>query len=145
MPYPLFVVTGMVMWLFFSSAVQDGSESTVSSADLISKVYFPRIVIPMAAVIPPAVDFAIAFVVVLAISHRLWLPVRSVQLLLVPLVAAMALVIAFGVSLWTSAINVRYRDVHLVVPFLLLVGLFVSPGRLPVRHRAGPSCSPSTP
>ena len=125
-PYPLFVVTGMVMWLFFSSAVQDGSESTVSSADLISKVYFPRIVIPIAAVIPPAVDFAIAFVVVFAISIAYGFG-PNVQILLVPLVAAVAMVVALGVSLWTSALNVKYRDVHLVVPFFLLVGLFVTP------------------
>ncbi len=125
-PYPLFVVTGMVMWLFFSAAVQDGSESTVKGADLISKVYFPRIVVPMAAVIPPAVDFAIAFVVVVIISAAYGFFPQP-QLVLVPLVAAVALLVAFGISLWTSAINVRYRDVHLVVPFLLLIGLFVSP------------------
>lgn len=125
-PYSLFVVSGMVMWLCFATSVQDASESTVTSADLISKVYFPRLVIPLAATIPPLMDFAIGFLVVVALTLAFGI-VPGPEVLLVPVALLFAFLTALGVGLLTSAANVKYRDVHLVVPFFILVGLFTTP------------------
>jgi len=125
-PYPLFAVSGMVMWLFFANAMQTCSESTTASAQLISKVYFPRMAIPIAAIAPAALDFAIGFVVVVVVTLAYGFSLQ-IQLLLLPVVAALALATALGIGLWLSALNVKYRDVHLLVPFVILVGLFMSP------------------
>ena len=125
-PYPLFVVTGMVLWIFFSTAMQSSAESTVTSAPLIRKVYFPRLIVPVAALAPAAVDFAIGLLVVLVMAAIYgFLP--GLHTLALPLVFALAAVTIAGLGLWLSALNVRYRDVHLAVPFLILLGLFISP------------------
>jgi lipopolysaccharide transport system permease protein len=125
-PYPVYAFSGMVMWLYLSSALSRCSESTVASGPLISKVYFPRLLIPIAAVIPPAVDFVVAFVVLLAVMLA-YGEIPAVQTLMVPaaLFLAMATSLAFG--LWFSAVAVRFRDVHHLVPFLLTVALFCTP------------------
>ncbi len=125
-PYPVFAVSGLVLWLFISTAMSSASESTVANEQLISKVYFPRVVIPMAAVIPPLVDFALAFVVVLG-AMLVYGLTPQIQILLMPILVVLALTTALGAALWLSALNVRYRDIHHVVPFLILVGLFISP------------------
>lgn len=124
--YPLFALSGMVMWLYFTQAVSRTSSSTVDSAELISKVYFPRMVIPIAAVVPPLIEFAIAFVVVigamLAYGH-----VPQWEILLIPFPVLLAMAVALGFGLWLSALHVRFRDVALVVPFMIQVGLFITP------------------
>ncbi len=125
-PYPAFAVSGMVLWLFFAGAMSNATSSTVANRELISKVYFPRILIPLAAVAQPLVDFVIAFVVVL-LTLVVYGVTPPIQILLVPLALLLALTTALGIGLWLSAINVRYRDVHLAIPFLIMVGLFVSP------------------
>jgi lipopolysaccharide transport system permease protein len=125
-PYALFVVSGMVMWLAFATAVQHSSESTVTSADLISKVYFPRLVIPLATTIPPLMDFAIGFAVVVVMTLAFGI-VPGPEILLVPVALVFAWLTALGVGLLTSAANVKYRDIHLLVPFCILVGLFITP------------------
>jgi lipopolysaccharide transport system permease protein len=125
-PYAIYAYSGMIMWLAFSKAMQACADSTVSSADLLSKVWFPRLVIPLAAVLPPLVDFAVGFVVLLVA-----LPISGVGLepgvLLVPFAALLATAVALAGGLWFAAWHVRYRDVQHLVPFLLLVGLFVTP------------------
>ena len=125
-PYPAFALSGMVLWLFFASAMSTVTASTLANRELISKVYFPRVIIPVAAVAQPLVDFAIGFVVVLLmlVVYGITPPI---QILLIPLAVVLALTTALGIGLWLSAINVRYRDVHLAIPFLIMVGLFVSP------------------
>ena len=125
-PYPAFAVSGMVLWLFFATAMSTASESTVANDQLISKVYFPRIIIPLAAVAPALIDFCFAFVVVV-ITVLVYGTVPPAQIVLVPVVVVAALATATGIGLWLSALNVRYRDVHLAIPFLILVGLFISP------------------
>jgi homopolymeric O-antigen transport system permease protein len=130
-PYPVFAVSGMVLWLFFSTAMSTASESTVANEALISKVYFPRVVIPIAAVIPPAVDFALGFVVVIG-AMLVYGVIPEIQMVLMPLLVALTLATALGFALWLSALNVRYRDIHLLIPFLILVGLFVSPITYPI-------------
>jgi lipopolysaccharide transport system permease protein len=125
-PYPVFALTGMAMWLYFSQAMQFASDSTVNSRELIGKVWFPRMIIPMAAVLPPAIDFVPAFAVALIVQLAYGI-VPPVQILLVPFLAVLTLVVALGAGLWLSALNVKYRDIRLVVPFLIMIGLFVTP------------------
>jgi lipopolysaccharide transport system permease protein len=125
-PYALFALTGMVMWLFVANAIARCSESTISSSDLISKVYFPRMAVPLSAVMAPVVDFVAAFVVlvvVLLVAGE----TPGIQILLVPVVFAVAVLMTLGVGLWLSATVVRYRDVSLVVPFVIQVLLFTTP------------------
>jgi lipopolysaccharide transport system permease protein len=125
-PYGLYALSGMVLWLLLSGAVQLASESTVSSAPLIRKIYFPRLIVPLAAIAPAAVDFAIGFVVVVIVAAAYgYYP--GPELLALPLVIAFALLVISGFALWLSALNVRYRDVHLAVPLIVLIGLFISP------------------
>lgn len=125
-PYALFALTGMTMWLFISTGVSRCSESTIASAELISKVYFPRITVPLSALIAPMVDFVVAFVVLVA-ALIVTGEGLQVRLLLAPLVFALAFVVTLGIGLWLSAITVRYRDVSLTIPFVILVLLFTSP------------------
>jgi lipopolysaccharide transport system permease protein len=125
-PYALFALTGMTMWLFLAGAIGRTSESTLASSELISKVYFPRVIVPLAALAAPIADFAAAFVVLLVLlvvtGHA-----PGPEVVLAPAVFAMAALIAFGIGLWLSALVVRYRDVSLAIPFLILVLLFLTP------------------
>jgi lipopolysaccharide transport system permease protein len=114
------------MWLYFTGAISLSSESTVASAQLISKVYFPRIIIPVAGVVLPLTDFALGLVVVIGVTLAYGI-VPPVQVVLIPLLAVLTLMTALGVGLWFSALNVKYRDIRLLVPFLIQVGLFVTP------------------
>jgi lipopolysaccharide transport system permease protein len=125
-PYPVFALTGMAMWLYFSQAMQFASDSTVNSRELISKVWFPRMIIPISAVVPPAIDFVPAFIVALVVQLAYGV-VPPVQIVLVPVLAVLTLIVALGIGLWLSALNVRYRDIRLVVPFAIMIGLFVTP------------------
>lgn len=125
-PYALFALTGMTMWLFIAGGIAKCSDSTLSSAGLISKVYFPRIAVPLSALVPAVVDFVVAFVVLLA---ALLIAGESLQpqLLLAPIVFAVAVAMTLGIGLWLSAVVVRYRDVSLVMPFVIMVMLWTSP------------------
>lgn len=125
-PYPVFAVAGLVLWLFFSLAISRASESAVSSGNLISKVWFPRIVIPVAAVLPPAMDFVIAFLVVVA-TMLIYGVTPAPTIVLVPLMIPLVLAPALGLGIWLAALNVKYRDVGVAVPFLIQVGLFITP------------------
>jgi homopolymeric O-antigen transport system permease protein len=125
-PYPVFAVLGMVTWLFFTEALAQISKSTVSSTSLISKVYFPRLVIPLSSVLAPTVDFAVAIVVALGVTLAYGV-IPPVQVILVPLLVPLVLAVALGFGLWFAAINVKYRDVGNVVSFIILLGLFISP------------------
>ena len=125
-PYPLYALTGIVMWLMFAECLGRISQSTVSSEPLISKIYFPRTVIPVAAVIAPVVDFSLTFLVVVAVTLAYGVT-PDIQILAAPLFVALAVIAALGAGLWLSALNVKYRDVTLIVPFLLLGGLFLTP------------------
>ncbi|HEY6638974.1 MAG TPA: ABC transporter permease [Solirubrobacterales bacterium] len=125
-PYPVFAVSGMVFWLFISNGLALASGSTVANESLISKVYFPRVIIPLTYLFPALVDLAVAFMVVIAAMLIYGVGFHP-QIVLVPLVVLVALGVILGAGLWLSALNVRYRDVHQVIPFLILMGLFVSP------------------
>ena len=125
-PYPVFALSGMVMWLFFANAMSLASQSTVANAQLISKVYFPRVIIPIAAVIQPAFDFLLALLVVFAALAVYGVDIGP-QILLLPLLMPLALAVALGLGLWLSALHVKYRDVQVLVPFFVQVGLFITP------------------
>ncbi len=125
-PYPVFAVSGMVFWLFFAGALQLSSGSTVANEALISKVYFPRIIIPLTYLFPALVDFAVAFLVVIG-AMLIYGVGFHIQILLMPVILLITVGVVFGAALWLSALNVKYRDVHQFVPFLILVGLFISP------------------
>ena len=125
-PYPLFALAGLTMWLFFTKALQTSAESMVASAGLLSKIYFPRILIPLSALIAAAMDFAVAFVVLVIALFAYGHP-PGPEILATPLVLALAMLIALGGGLWFSALNVRYRDVQHLLAFLLLAGMFMTP------------------
>jgi lipopolysaccharide transport system permease protein len=125
-PYPLFALAGLLPWQMFAASLTGSANSLVGSAGLVTKVYFPRLVIPLASVVGTLVDFAIAFVLLL-VMMAYYHVAPTANIVFLPLFAAWALAVAFGAGLWFSALNVRYRDVQYVLPFLMQVWLFASP------------------
>lgn len=125
-PYPVFVLAGLLPWQLFSSALTGSSNSLVTSAHLLSKVYFPRLIIPTSAVGSTLADFGITLVVLAALLAWYGI-VPAASILLMPLFIALALLLALAIGLWTSALNVQYRDVQYALPFLVQVLLFISP------------------
>jgi lipopolysaccharide transport system permease protein len=125
-PYALLVFAGMLPWQFFSSALSSCSESLVVNANLLTKVYFPRLIVPAAAVITSFVDFLISFVILVALMVWFqWWP--SWRLFTLPLWVAVAFAASMGAGLWLASLNVLFRDFRYVVPFLVQFGLYVSP------------------
>jgi homopolymeric O-antigen transport system permease protein len=126
LPYPLFSFAGLLPWTFFAQGLNQSSNSIVGSSGLITKVYFPRLVIPISSVLAGVVDFAVAFVVLIGMMayYGIW-PGSAV--LWLPALLLLATVAALGVGLWLSALSVEYRDVRFVVPFFIQLWLFVTP------------------
>jgi lipopolysaccharide transport system permease protein len=129
-PYPLFAYTALVPWTFFANGLQESSNSLVGNSNLITKVYFPRLVIPMAAVSSGIVDFVLAFVVLLGMMLA-YGRLPTINVIWLPFFIALALGAALGVGLWLSALNVQFRDVRYVVPFLVQFWLFATPVAYP--------------
>jgi len=125
-PYPLFSFAALVPWTFFANGLGQSSDSLVGNANLIKKVYFPRLVVPFAAVLSGVVDFVLAFVVLL-VMMLFYGRVPTINAIWLPLLLLLALITALGVGLWLSALNVEYRDVRYVVPFLTQFWLFATP------------------
>jgi lipopolysaccharide transport system permease protein len=125
-PYPIFNYTALLPWSYFSQSLRQSSNSLVGSSSLLRKVYFPRLVIPIASVFSGVVDFAIAFSVLLGMMFYYDLQL-TVGILLLPVFLLLALVTALGTGLWLSALNVKYRDVRYIVPFLTQFWLFATP------------------
>jgi lipopolysaccharide transport system permease protein len=125
-PYPIFAFSALVPWTFFANGLTQSSNSLVGSGSLISKVYFPRLIIPLASVFSGIVDFAIAFLVMLAMMLYYGL-IPSLNVIWLPLFLLLALVTSLGVGLWLSALNVEYRDVRYVVPFITQFWLLATP------------------
>jgi lipopolysaccharide transport system permease protein len=130
LPYPIFSYTALLPWGFFANAVGQASNSLVGSSNLVSKVYFPRLVIPLSSVLSGVVDFAIAFVVLLGMMAYFRI-VPTAAVILLPVFLLLALCAALGIGLWLSALNVQYRDVRYVVPFLTQFWLFITPVAYP--------------
>jgi lipopolysaccharide transport system permease protein len=125
-PYPIFSYAALVPWTFFANALSQSSNSLVGSASLITKVYFPRLVVPLSSVLSGMVDFALAFIVLLGMMLR-YSMVPTINVLALPPLLLLALVTSLAVGLWLSALNVEFRDVRYVVPFLVQVWLFATP------------------
>lgn len=125
-PYAVFSLSGLVVWQYFAGALSRSGVSLVGNANLLTKVYFPRLVIPTSAVLAGLVDFAISFVVLLVMMGAYGIA-PSWQIVSVPLFVVMAIFAALSVSLWLSPLNVLYRDVQYVIPFLVQIWMFVSP------------------
>jgi lipopolysaccharide transport system permease protein len=125
-PYPVMVFAAMLPWQLFSTSLSEGSNSLISNSNLISKVYFPRLIVPASAVIVSFVDFLISFVLLglLMIWYHVW---PTWHFLTLPLFTLLALAASTGAGLWLAALNVEYRDFRYVVPFLVQFGLYLSP------------------
>jgi lipopolysaccharide transport system permease protein len=125
-PYPLLVLSGLLPWQLFSAALSGSSGSLVGNSNLISKVYFPRLIIPLSALGVAFIDFSIVLMLFTGMSAWFgYLP--TWHWVALPLFVALALAAAFGAGLWLTALTVKYRDFRFIVPFLLQIGLFVSP------------------
>ena len=125
-PYAVSTYCALVPWQLFATALVTASNSLVNNQHIITKVYFPRLVAVLAPILAALVDFAVAFTVLVAMMLFMGLPIRA-SVLAVPLFVALALAAAFAVSVWLAAINALYRDVRHAIPFLIQVGMFVSP------------------
>ncbi len=125
-PYPIFSFAALLPWTFFSGALGRASASLVADTNLISKVYFPRLIVPLAAVSSMLVDFAVSFVILIGLM-AFYGKVPGLGVLALPLLVLLAFLTALGCSLWLSALNVRYRDFAYLVPFLIQFWFFVTP------------------
>lgn len=126
MPYPIFTYTALLPWQLFAFSLSYSSQSLVGSQNLISKVYFPRLVIPLASVLPALVDFAISFLVLIGMLVYYQIPLTP-RILSLPLFLLLALMSALAVGLWLSALNVEYRDIRYIVPFLTIFWQYATP------------------
>jgi lipopolysaccharide transport system permease protein len=131
LPYSLFVYTALVPWSYFSQAVSRGAGSLVASTNLIGKVYFPRLVIPIGSVITPIVDFMLSFLILLCLAA--WFHIKPTwAIITLPLFFLFTVVTALAVSIWFSALNVRYRDVGHTIPFIIQFWMYASPVVYPI-------------
>ena len=125
-PYPLMVLAGILPWTFFSTGLSEASNSLVNNANLISKVYFPRLIVPTASVVVALVDFLISCsVLVLMMAWYQFLP--GLQILVLPVFVLLAFFASVGPALWITALNVKYRDFRYILSFIVQFGLYVSP------------------
>lgn len=125
-PYPLFALAGLLPWQLFSTAISGSANSVVGSAGLLTKVYFPRLIVPLSAALATLVDFAVSLIVLAALmAYYRVAPTAAV--LTIPLFLAVGLAAALGLGLWFAALNVKYRDVRYVLPFIMQLWLFASP------------------
>ncbi|MBX7174444.1 MAG: ABC transporter permease [Pyrinomonadaceae bacterium] len=125
-PYPIFAYAGLLPWTFFANAVNNSGNSLVGNSNLITKVYFPRMIIPMASVGSGLVDFAIAFVLLILLMFYYGISL-TLNLLLLPALVLLTTALAIGVGMWMSALNVKYRDIRHALPFMIQIGMFVTP------------------
>lgn len=125
-PYPVFAYAGLLAWTFFANAITNSGNSLVGSANLITKVYFPRMIIPGAAVAAGLVDFAIALIILILLMIYYSVTVTP-SILMFPLLVLLTTMLALAVGMWLSALNVKYRDVRFALPFLVQLWMFVSP------------------
>jgi lipopolysaccharide transport system permease protein len=125
-PYPLFVLAALLPWTLFSDGLTRSTTSMVTNSTIMTKVYFPRLIMPLASIISPLVDFTVSFIILLAMMvYYGFAPTLNVVFL--PLFILLALATSLGVGLWLSALNVKYRDFQYTVPFLIQIWMFASP------------------
>jgi lipopolysaccharide transport system permease protein len=125
-PYPIIVFAGLLPWQFFSAALTEASASLIGNTNLITKIYFPRLIIPASAIIVTLVDFAITFgLLLLIMAFFQYMP--PLQIFLLPVFVLLAFIVAFGAGLYITALNVKYRDFRYIIPFIVQFGLYVTP------------------
>jgi lipopolysaccharide transport system permease protein len=125
-PYALMVLAGLLPWQFFATAFSTASESLVTNANLLSKVYFPRLIVPTSAVITSLVDFLISFIILVGMMvYYLYVP--QWKIIFIPVFTMLAFIQAFGFGLYLAALNVKYRDFRYVIPFIVQIGIYISP------------------
>lgn len=125
-PYPLLVLAALLPWQFFANSLMEGSESLVSNSNLITKIYFPRLLIPISSLLVALCDFFISFVILMGVmAYYQFAPTWN--LLALPLFVAHLTCLAFGISLWISSLNVKYRDFRYIIPFCVQFGLYITP------------------
>lgn len=149
-PYPLFAYAGLLPWTFFANALNAGSASVINNANLIAKVYFPRILVPLSAVVTGLVDFLFALLMLVPLS--LWFGRLPSLMALVAIPASMfaCILVALGLSVWTSALVVRYRDLRHIIPFVVQIWMFATPiiyplSMVPSRYRWAVILNPLAP
>lgn len=125
-PYPIFSYAGLLLWTYFTGAITSSSASMVASASLITKVYFPRIIIPIASTLTGLLDYAVASIVLIGLMFYYQI-MPTGQILLVPLTLLLTWMLAMGIGFWLSAMNVKYRDIGYILPFFIQSLLFVTP------------------
>lgn len=125
-PYPIFAYAGLLPWTFFSNAVTNSGNSLVGNSNLITKVYFPRMIIPMASVGSGLVDFVIAFGLLVILMFYYGIGI-TLNILMLPVLVILTSLLAIGVGMWMSALNVKYRDIRYALPFLIQLGMFATP------------------
>ena len=125
-PYPILVYAAMLPWQFFASALQESSNSLISNANMVSKKYFPRLVIPTSSVIVSFIDFLISFII-LVLLMVVYGFAPSIKMLVLPVFISIVFFASISCGLWLSALNVKYRDFRYIVPFIVQFGLYVSP------------------
>jgi lipopolysaccharide transport system permease protein len=125
-PYAIVVFAGLLPWQFFSNALSEASGSLIGNVNLISKIYFPRLIIPASSIITTLVDFGISFVLLILIMvfYRF---VPPIQVLLLPVYLILAFLFSFGIGLYVTALNVKYRDVRYIIPFVVQFGIYITP------------------
>jgi lipopolysaccharide transport system permease protein len=125
-PYAIMVFCGMLPWQFFANALTESSNSLIGNSNLVSKVYFPRMIIPASSIVTSLVDFFISFML-LIVMMIFFQYVPSVKMIFLPLLIVMSLFAAFGVGLLITALNVKYRDFRYIIPFIVQIGLYITP------------------
>lgn len=131
-PYPIFVFAGLLYWNLFSSALTNASSSMVESSAMIQKIYFPRLILPLSAILTPMIDFAISFVVLAGVMAWYRFIPGWHGIVLLPLFMGMTIFSVLGLGLWLCSLNVKYRDVRYALPFFIQILLFVTPVIYPV-------------
>lgn len=125
-PYPLLVFSAMLPWQFFVNSFSDAGNSLLANSGMINKVYFPRVILPASSILVGLIDFIISFLILCGLMA--WYHfVPGIRMLTLPLFVLLALVAAYGAGLWVAALNVKYRDFRIIVPFIVQIGLYVSP------------------
>jgi lipopolysaccharide transport system permease protein len=125
-PYPILVYAAMLPWQFFSTSLTSGSMSLIGNAGMISKIYFPRLILPASAIIVNLFDFLIAFsILIVLMFYYQYFP--TLKIMVLPLFLLLAIIAALGASFWFAALNVKYRDIKYIVPFIVQLGLYISP------------------
>lgn len=125
-PYPIFSYSGLILWIYFTNAISFAGTSLVTSSNLISKVYFPRLIVPTSATLFGFIDYAMAFIVMgLLMAYYNFVP--GITILMLPIILFMTWMLAAGVGYWLSALNVKYRDIGYIIPFFIQLWLFATP------------------